>query len=62
MYEKYEALKAERNLTDADVVRETGVASSTLSDWKAGRYTPKADKLLKIAKLFNVPLEYFLEE
>lgn len=62
MYEKYEALKAERNLTDADVTRETGVASSTLSDWKAGRYKPKADKLLKIAKLFGVPLEYFLEE
>lgn len=62
MYEKYEALKAERNLTDADVVRETGVASSTLSDWKAGRYKPKADKLLKLAKFFDVPLEYFLEE
>ena len=62
MYEKYEALKAERNVTDADVTRETGVKSSTLSDWKAGRYKPKADKLLKIAKFCGVPLEYFLEE
>ena len=62
MYEKYEALKKKKGLSDADVSRGTEIPASTLSDWKAGRYTPKADKLMKLAKFFDVPLEYFLEE
>lgn len=40
--------------------KETGIPQSTLSDWKNGRYTPKADKMLKIAEYFDVPLEYLV--
>ena len=29
-----------------------------MSDWKSGRTTPKADKLQKIAKVLDVPLDY----
>ena len=42
-----------------DVARNTGVPYSTFTDWKAGRYTPKIDKLEKIANYFNVPVDYF---
>ena len=42
----------------ADVTRATGIASSTLTDWKKGRYTPKQDKLQKIADFLGVSLEY----
>lgn len=62
MYKDYAALRDARAMTDADVERETGVRRQTLSDWKAGRYTPKVDKLAKIAKLFHVPLEQLIEE
>ena len=44
----------------SDVSRETGVSYSTFTDWKTGRYTPKADKTQKIADYFGVPLEYLL--
>lgn len=54
MYSVYEKLRNERGMTDYQVCQETGIATATLSSWKAGRYTPKVDKLLKIAKLFNV--------
>lgn len=54
MYSVYEKLRNERGMTDYQVCQETGIATATLSNWKAGRYTPKVDKLLKIAKLFNV--------
>lgn len=30
--------------------------------WKQGKYTPKLDKLVKIAAYFKVPIEYFLDE
>lgn len=62
MYEAYARLRDERGMTDYKVCKETGIASATLSAWKSGHYTPKIDKLLKIAKLFNVTVTDLLEE
>lgn len=62
MYEIYAKLRDARELTDYQVCKQTGIASATLSAWKAGQYTPKIDKLLKIAKLFNVTVTDLLEE
>ena len=61
MYEVYAKLRDERGMTDYQVSQETGIAAATLSNWKAGRYTPKVDKRLKIAKLFNVTVSDLLE-
>lgn len=60
-YKKYAKLRDERGLTNHKVCVETGIAESTMSEWKKGLYKPKADKLLAIAKLFNVPMEEMLE-
>jgi transcriptional regulator with XRE-family HTH domain len=38
------------------VSRETGISTATLTSWKQGKYTPKQDKLQKIADFFGVPL------
>lgn len=62
MYKKFEKLLAENNVTAYQVAQATGIASATLSAWKSGVYTPKLDKLLKIAEFFDVPLEYFVKE
>lgn len=61
MYAKYTALRDAREVTDSEVARQTGIATSTLTDWKMGRYTPKVDKIKKIADYFGVAIEYFLE-
>lgn len=61
MYKKFERLLKERNLTPYRVSLDTGIAQSTLSDWKIGRSKPKVDKLKILADYFGVPLEYFLE-
>ena len=58
MYEIFERLLKEKNLKGADVTRATGIASSTLTDWKKGRSKPKQDKLQKIADFLGVSLEY----
>lgn len=57
MYEKYEALKKKFGVTDYRVAKETGIAQATLSAWKSGEYTPKADKLALIADFFGVTLD-----
>lgn len=60
IYEKFHRLCELRGVTPYVVSKETGIPQSTLSDWKNGRYTPKADKMLKIAEYFDVPLEYLV--
>ena len=61
MYEKYAALRDDAGFTDAKVSQDTGIAQSTLSDWKSGRSVPKVDKLMKIANLFGVSIEELLD-
>ena len=62
MYKTYAQMRDERGLTDYRVCQETGIAAATLSAWKSGKYTPKIDKLMLIAKLFNVTVTDLLEE
>lgn len=65
MYEIYEKLRDERGLTDYAVAKKAKIAPATLSAWKKekmpGGYTPKIDKLCKIADALNVPVVVFLE-
>ena len=60
-YQKYAKLRDEKGVTDYEVSKNTNVPTSTLSNWKAGRYTPKADKIKDIADYFGVSIEYFIE-
>lgn len=60
MYEKFQRLLEEHDITAYKVSKETGIATATLTEWKNGTYTPKVDKLMLIAKYFDVPIEYFL--
>lgn len=62
MYEKYCELRDKKGVTDYRVAAETGINGSTFTDWKTGRSNPGVEKLYKIAKYFDVPIEYFLEE
>lgn len=60
MYEIFEKLCKINNITPYRVCKETGLTTATISNWKAGRYTPKADKLQKIADYFGVSLSYLM--
>ncbi len=60
MYDIFENLCIEKGVTPYRVCKETGLTTSTISNWKAGRYTPKADKLQKIADYFGVSIEFLM--
>ena len=60
MYEVFEKLCNQHNVTPYRVCKETGITTATISNWKAGRYVPKADKLQKIADYFGVSLSYLM--
>ena len=60
MYDIYVRLRDEKGVTDYKVSQETGISTATLSEWKKGTYTPKVDKIKRIADYFGVPIEDFL--
>lgn len=60
MYKIFEKLCKEHGVTPYRVCKETGLTTATISNWKAGRYIPKADKMQRIADYFNVSMEYLL--
>ena len=60
MYDIFEKLCAEKGVTPYRVCKETGLTTSTISNWKAGRYIPKTDKLQKIADFFGVSIEFLM--
>lgn len=60
MYEKFEDLLKKHNVTAYRVAKETGITTATFTSWKQGKYTPKQDKLQKVADYFGVPIDYFI--
>ena len=60
MYSNFEKLCSERNVTPYRVCKETGIPTATISNWKAGRYTPKQDKLKRIADFFGVSVDFLI--
>lgn len=61
MYETVEKLMKARGISAYRLAKETGLSTSMLSNWKAGRYSPKADKLKKIADYFHVPVSLIID-
>lgn len=60
MYEIFAKLLARKGVRPADVAKATGISQSFFTDWKSGRYSPKPDKLEKIANYFDVSVDYLL--
>lgn len=61
MYSRFKHLLDLKGVTAYRVAKDTGISPMTFSEWKKGLYTPKRDKLIKIAEYFNVPVTYFYE-
>lgn len=48
------------NLTAKDFANKVGVSQGNITDWKTGRAKPSVSSLNKIAKCFNVSIDYLL--
>lgn len=60
-WEPFDNLCKDNHVSYAEVARQTDISKATISAWKKGEYTPKADKLQKIAAYFNVSMDYFFD-
>ncbi len=60
MYRVFAQLLQEKGITPYRVHKATGVAQSTLSDWKTKGCTPSVESLLKIATYLEVSVDKLL--
>lgn len=60
MYEIFEKLLKEHNVTTYQVAKATGISTASFTGWKQGKWNFKQDKLQKIADFFNVDIDYLL--
>ena len=61
-YANYVKARDAKGLNNKQVADAAGIPSSTIYDWAAKRYMPKADKLMAIARVLDTTVEKLLEE
>lgn len=53
--------RARHNLTQGDLAEKVGVSRQTINSIETKKYIPSAVLALKIAKIFNMPLDSLFE-
>lgn len=56
---RFKELRLERNLTQLEMGKIFGLSGSAVLKWERG-FEPNFDTLMKIAKFFNVTVDYLL--
>ena len=56
IYEKIFARLEELHMSQIELSRRTGIATSTISDWRKKKINPQADKLVTICKALDMSL------
>lgn len=60
--DKIKKLRKEARLTQKELGDKLDVATTAVSAWERNANNPKMDKLLLMAKIFDVPVSYFFDE
>ncbi|HET8804006.1 MAG TPA: helix-turn-helix transcriptional regulator [Aequorivita sp.] len=63
MKNKIKVLRAERNMTQAELAIEVEVSRQTINAIETGKFDPSLPLAFKISRLFGLPIEtIFIEE
>lgn len=60
IYDKIKQLCDEKNLSLTTVEKAVGLGNGTISTWKTG--DPRVSKLNRVAKYFDKPIQFFLDD
>ena len=58
---KLKAVRQQQRLTQVDVAKRLNVGQGTVSLWEAGITFPRADNLMKLAKLYGCTVDEILQ-
>lgn len=62
MYEVFEKLLKQHNITAYRFCKDTGISTSTISTWKKKKSTISMDLAKKIADYFDISIEYLVDQ
>lgn len=60
IYNRFDELRENKGVTVYAVSKATGITTTTFTNWKKEKYTPKQDKLQLIADYFKVSVDYLM--
>lgn len=60
IYNRFDELRESKGVTVYAVSKATGITTTTFTNWKNGKYTPKRNKMELISQYFNVPVDYLM--
>jgi len=60
--EKLQTLRKGENLTQEELANRLYVSRQAVSKWEAGQTMPDIDKIIELAKMYNVSLDYLLTD
>ena len=60
--EKIKTLRISQGLNQTDFAKRLFVTPGAVSQWETGRSVPDTERLMSIAKVFSVPLDYFSDD
>ena len=56
--ERIKELRKKNNITQGELADEMGITATGVSYWESGKAIPNTDTLQKLAKYFNVSIDY----
>lgn len=62
LHEKLYQLRKKKGITQAELSEELNVSRQSISNWEVGTVTPTIKRLQELSYLYNVPLDYLLNE
>lgn len=61
-YDKIRELRNKNKMSQKDLGEHIGISDRAVSKWEAGLSYPSGQNLIKLTKIFNVPVEYFFSD
>ncbi len=62
LHEKLYKLRKSKGLTQAELAEQLDVSRQSVSNWELGTVIPSTKRLRDLSQLYNVPLDYLLDE
>jgi putative transcriptional regulator len=62
MKNRLKVLRAENNLTQADLANKLSVSRQTINAIEKGKFDPSLPLAFKMSKLFNLPIETIFQD
>lgn len=62
LHEKLYHLRKKKGITQAELAEQMGVSRQSVSNWEVGTVVPSTKRLRDLSHLYEVPLDYLLDE